>query len=220
MFKILLIEDDAKICEELCILLKRYGYDCVYSMDFTAIEAFVERERPHLILLDLNLPVFDGFYLCRRLRERSSVPIIVVTSRDSQMDELLSMNLGADDFIGKPYHPQILLARIAALLKRTYQTDSRNLEREGVRLKIDEGIISFHEKSVQLTRNELKILKLLMENAGRVLSRGEIMNELWQSDEFVDDNTLTVNIGRIRKKLEEIGVQDFLKTRRGQGYII
>ena len=220
MFKILLIEDDAKICEELCILLKRYGYDCVYSMDFTAMEAFVERERPHLILLDLNLPVFDGFYLCKRLRERSSVPIIVVTSRDSQMDELLSMNLGADDFIGKPYHPQILLARIAALLKRTYQADSRNLEREGVRLKIDEGIISFHEKSVQLTRNELKILKLLMENAGRVLSRGEIMNELWQSDEFVDDNTLTVNIGRIRKKLEEIGVRDFLKTRRGQGYII
>ncbi len=220
MAKILLIEDDKKICEELQTLFMRYGHSCIYSMDFLHVVDFVMENQPELVLLDVNLPVFDGYHICREIRKRSEVPIIIVTSRDSQMDELMSMNLGADDFVTKPYNPQILLARIGAVLKRAYAYTPQNLEHKGVVLDPGRGVVSCLGREVELTKNEGKILKLLMENKGTVISRENIMNELWQSDEFVDDNTLTVNINRLRKKLESIGVTDFLLTRRGRGYIV
>ena len=176
---------------------------------------------PHLVLLDINLPVMDGYYVCKELRKRSQVPVIIVTSRDSEVDELMSMNLGADDFVTKPYNTQILLARIASVLKRAYQVEPKNtLNHRGLELDISKSMASYAGQSAELTKNELRILHLLMRNADRIISRSEIMNDLWQSDEFIDDNTLTVNINRLRKKLEGIGVYDYLITKRGQGYMV
>lgn len=221
MYKIFIVEDDVKIRTELKILLEKYGYDCVTTEDFAHIPALVLQAKPHLVLLDINLPLFDGYQICREIRAQSALPIIIVTSRDSEMDELMSMNLGADDFITKPYHTQILLARISSVLKRCYRTEtSLTVEHNGVELDVSKSMVRHGESEAELTKNELRILHLLMENKGKILSRDDLMNDLWQSDEFVDDNTLTVNINRLRKKLEGIGVTDFLLTRRGQGYMV
>ncbi|MDR2131827.1 MAG: response regulator transcription factor, partial [Clostridiales Family XIII bacterium] len=174
---------------------------------------------PHLILLDLNLPIHDGHYLCRELRKRSKIPIIVVTSSDSEMDELMSLNLGADQFVTKPYNTRILLAKISALLSRAYDMGASGPLRHGeLTLDVGRGTLFYRGNGAELTRNELRILQLLMENQGKIVSRDDIMNALWQSDAFVDDNTLTVNINRLRRKLEAAGAKDLLKTRRGQGY--
>ena len=173
------------------------------------------------MLLDLNLPVYDGFYVCRELRKRSAVPVIVVTSRDGDADELMSMNLGADDFVAKPYNPQILLARIAAVLKRAYPEDAPNVvSYKGLEVDLGKSSARGPAGETELTKNELRILATLLQSRGRVVARDEIMNALWQSDEFVDDNTLTVNINRLRRKLESVGAADYLTTKRGQGYLI
>jgi DNA-binding response OmpR family regulator len=215
----LLIEDDKTIRQELRSLLEKYGYETMATDEFSGAVDFALAQNPHLILLDINLPFYDGFHICRELRKRSNIPIIVVTSRDSEMDELMSMNLGADHFVTKPYNTQILLAKIAALLGRAYDAGASRLIRfGGLVLDMDRSAVSFQEQSVELTKNELRILRLLMENEGRIVSRDDIMVALWQTDAFVDDNTLTVNIGRLRAKLAEIGVRDLLKTKRGQGY--
>lgn len=202
-------------------LLKKFGYDCLTSDDFAHMAEVVLKSRPQLVLLDLNLPAYDGFVLCREIRQRSRVPIIVVTSRDSDMDELMSMNLGADDFIAKPYNTQILLARIAAVIARAYPESTSNfLTYHGITVDLAKSTVSAKGGNAELTKNELRILSLLFNGRGHVISRSEIMNALWQSDEFVDDNTLTVNINRLRKKLESIGITDFLITKRGQGYLV
>ena len=217
--KILIIEDDAIIRAELKILLERYGYDTITAEDFANVAAFVIANNPHLVLLDINLPVYDGYYICREIRKISKVPVIVVTSRDSDMDELMSMNLGADDFITKPYNTQILLARISAILNRVYDTEQTNvLSFAGLTLDIGKSAVKYDVNSAELTKNELRILAMLIRKNGGIVSRDDIMNELWQSDEFVDDNTLTVNVNRLRKKLDEIGAVGILKTKRGQGY--
>ena len=221
MFKIFIVEDELTIRTELKTLLEKYGYECITTDDFTSVLSAIEATSPHLILLDINLPHFDGYHICREIRSHSQIPIIIVTSRNSDVDELMSMNLGADDFITKPYHTQILLARIAALLKRSYQTDHKSqLEHNGVILSLSDSTITAHGQTAELTKNELKILHLLMQNKGTIQSRDELINALWQTDEFIDDNTLTVNINRLRKKLESIGVTNYLKTKRGMGYIV
>lgn len=221
MVKIVIVEDDSKIRAELKVLLQKYGYTCAAPDDFQQVVEFVLKESPQLVLLDINLPLFDGYHVCRELRKRCDTPIIIVTSRESEVDELMSMNMGADDFITKPYNTQILLAHIAAILKRTYQSETvKALEYKGLKVNIAQSLAEFEGKQAELTKNELRILHLLMENKGTILSREDIMNDLWQSDEFIDDNTLTVNINRLRKKLEGIGVVDFLLTKRGQGYMI
>jgi len=219
--KIYVIEDDKTLRAELVKLLTSYGYECNYDDDFTNIISIVLSAKPDLILLDINLPYYDGYYVCREIRKISDVPIIVVTSRNNDMDELMSMNLGADDFITKPYNTQILLARIAAILKRAEpKANTNTIEHKGVTLLVSQSKISYQNDEVELTKNELKILSFLIHNAGRIVSRDELMNELWQSDEFVDDNTLTVNINRLRHKLDEIGATDYIITKRGQGYIV
>ncbi|MGG7143035.1 response regulator transcription factor [Clostridium nigeriense] len=219
--KIFIIEDDEKIRSELCTFLNRYGYETTYSLDFEHVIDEVLREKYHLILLDINLPYFDGYYICREIRKKSSVPIIVVTSRDSEVDELMSMNLGADDFITKPYNTQILLARISSLLRRTYSNkESEILEYNNLQHNLSTSEVEYKGNKIELSKNESKILYVLMKNKKKIVSRNEIIESLWESDEFVDDNTLTVNINRLRKKLEEIGAVDFLKTKRGQGYIL
>ncbi|HAK41471.1 MAG TPA: DNA-binding response regulator [Clostridium sp.] len=221
MAKIIIIEDTEIIRQELETFLTRYGYEVIAPTDFKNIMSIIEKEEPNLILLDINLPVFDGFYICREVRKTSQVPIIVVTSRDSDMDELMSMNLGADDFVTKPYNTQILLARIASIIRRTYgNSDMEIFSYKGLKYNLSTSEIEFEDKKQELTKNESKIIYVLIKNKGKIVSRDELMKCLWQSDEFVDDNTLTVNINRLRKKLEEIGAIDYLKTKRGQGYIL
>lgn len=219
--KIFIVEDEEKMVKELTLTLNKYGYSTSFSFDFEHIVDCIINDNPDLVLLDINLPYYDGFYICRELRKSSNIPIIVVTSRDSDMDELISINLGADDFITKPYNTQILLARIGALLKRTYNDstiETFKLRDLTYNLSTSEAIFSTNK--VELTKNENKILYILFQNKGKIVSRDKIIKALWQDEEFVDDNTLTVNINRLRKKLEEIGATDYLQTKRGQGYIL
>lgn len=219
--KIFIIEDEEKIRLELSTFLNRYGYETSYSTDFENIVDISLKEEPDIILLDINLPYYDGYYICREIRRKSNVPIIVVTSRNSEVDELMSMNLGADDFITKPYNTQILLARIASIIRRTYQNlDSEVFEFKGLKYNMSTSEMTFDNKKCELTKNESKILFTLMKNKERIVSRNDLMKALWQDDEFVDDNTLTVNITRLRRKLEEAGLHDVIETRRGQGYIL
>jgi DNA-binding response OmpR family regulator len=221
MQRILIVEDDRTIRQELKTLLERYGYSVLVTDDFRDVVGLALAEAPHLILLDINLPRYDGFHICRELRRESNVPIIVVTSRSSEADELMSMNLGADNFVTKPYNTDILLAKISALLNRAYDAGggaAQSLSFGDLTLDAGRSEAGFCGQSVELTKNELRILLLLIERQGNIVSREDMMEALWQTDSFVDDNTLTVNINRLRKKLGGIGASDILKTKRGQGY--
>lgn len=221
MNKVFIIEDDVKINEQLGSFLKRYGYEVATSFDFENIVDIALEENPKIILLDINLPVFDGYYICKEIRKQSNVPIIVVTSRDTEMDELISMNLGADDFITKPYNAAILLARIESIIRRVYGNNSMDIqEYNGLRYNLSTSEMEYEGNKSDLTKNESRILYTLIKNKGKIVSRSELMKYLWQNDEFVDDNTLTVNINRLRKKMEEIGANNMLTTKRGQGYIL
>ena len=221
MNKVFIIEDDVKINEQLGSFLKRYGYEVATSFDFENIVDIALAENPKIILLDINLPVFDGYYICKEIRKQSNVPIIVVTSRDTEMDELISMNLGADDFITKPYNTAILLARIESIIRRVYGNNSMEIyEYNGLRYNLSTSEMEYEGNKSDLTKNESRILYTLIKNKGKIVSRSELMKYLWQNDEFVDDNTLTVNINRLRKKMEEIGANNMLTTKRGQGYIL
>ncbi|MGE7622944.1 response regulator transcription factor [Viridibacillus sp. NPDC096237] len=222
MKKIILIEDDEIIREELQNFFIKYGYEVKAPTDFNQIIEYIESENADLILLDINLPVFDGYYICREIRKTSDVPIIMVTSRDSDVDELISMNLGADDFITKPYNAEILLARVTNILRRTsgdLKTNNILIYRD-FNLNLSNATVTYQDKSVELTKNEVKILSCLINNRGNIVKRDSLMETLWKSDYFVDDSTLTVNINRLRKKLEEIGIENPIATRRSLGYIM
>lgn len=222
MPNIMIVEDAEIIRNELKTFLSKYGYNIELVTDFKNIIQIVKDKNPDLILLDINLPVLDGHYICREIRRFSDTPIIIVTSRNSEIDELMSMNLGADDFITKPYNTQILLARIEAILKRTYgQSNSKDiLEYRGLKLNLSNGTISYNNNNMEITKNEIKILYYLIKNKGNIISRELLMNYLWNSDLYVDDNTLSVNITRLRKKLLSIGLEGAIETRRGLGYIM
>ena len=222
MTKILVVEDDHQIQQELVLLLQRNGLEAQALTSFESVPQQIVAAHPDLVLLDLNLPGIDGQQICREVRQLSNVPIIVVTSRNTDLDELMVLSLGADDFIAKPYNTQILLMHITSVLRRANSdvTTGTKLSHAGVTLDSSSCKVSANQKSVELTKNELRILSLLMQNAGTVVSRQRIQEELWQSDEFVDDNTLTVNISHLRNTLASIGVEDFVMTRRGLGYII
>ena len=222
MTKILVVEDDHQIQQELVLLLQRNGFEAQALTSFESVPQQIIAAHPDLVLLDLNLPGIDGQQICREVRQLSNVPIIVVTSRNTDLDELMVLSLGADDFIAKPYNTQILLMHITSVLRRANSdvTTGTKLSHAGVTLDSSSCKVSANQKSVELTKNELRILSLLMQNAGTVVSRQRIQEELWQSDEFVDDNTLTVNISHLRNTLASIGVVDFVMTRRGLGYVI
>ena len=222
MTKILVVEDDHQIQQELVLLLQRNGFEAQALTSFESVPQQIIATHPDLVLLDLNLPGIDGQQICREVRQLSNVPIIVVTSRNTDLDELMVLSLGADDFIAKPYNTQILLMHITSVLRRANSdvTTGTKLSHAGVTLDSSSCKVSANQKSVELTKNELRILSLLMQNAGTVVSRQRIQEELWQSDEFVDDNTLTVNISHLRNTLASIGVEDFVMTRRGLGYVI
>lgn len=222
MEKIIIIEDDEIIREELKNFLSKYGYEIVAPTSFDNVVQFILNENANLVLLDINLPIFDGYYICREVRKKSDIPIIIVTSKDSDMDELMSMNLGADDFVTKPYNTQILLARIAALLKRSGSNTATSniLTYKDFQLNLSNATIIYNEKEIELTKNEVKILSYLINHKGEIVSRELLMEYLWSTEYFVDDSTLTVNITRLRKKLEEIGIENVIETRRGLGYIM
>ena len=221
MSKIIIIEDTEKIREELKTFLIRYGYEVVALTNFENIINDTLKVEPDLILLDINLPVTDGYYICREIRKSSDVPIIVVTSRDNEMDELMSMNLGADDFITKPYNTQILLARIENILRRVHGvTNQDTIAYNGLTLNLLNGSVTYNDQTAELTKNELKILSCLIKNKGKIVSRDDLMDFMWNADAFVDDNNLSVNVTRLRKKLEGLGMRKNIETRRGLGYIL
>lgn len=222
MARLFIVEDDASLRENLVRMLKLKGHECLCCESFAnaAVEALAAC--PDCILLDLSLPGAYGHEICRSIRQGSNVPIIVLTSSDSEFDEVMSMNVGADDYVVKPYRPAALLARIDRALARRLRRPGRGrLEHGGVSLDPVRAEVSYRGKSVELSRNELLILRILMENASSIISRSELMDELWQTDAFVDDNTLTVNVNRLRRSLQSAGVpDDFITTRRGLGYVI
>lgn len=217
--KIYIVEDEAPIRAELTTLLEKYGYSCESNTNFENIAECVIKSESNLVLLDINLPFQDGFTVCRDIRKQSDIPIIVLTSRNTDFDELLSLNIGADDFISKPYNAQVLIARIQKILKRTYEVQVNSvLFHKGLTINLLKATMSYNELEIELTKNELGILRLLVLNKGNVIPRDAIIDELWQSEEFIDENTLNVNIVRLRKKLSEIGLSDYLETKRGLGY--
>lgn len=217
--KIFVVEDETEICKELSVLLRKYGYAYESSTDFAHITDHILKAEADLVLLDINLPYQDGYTICREIRKQSDIPIIVLTSRNTDFDELMSLNIGADDFISKPYNAQVLIARIQKILKRTYEAQVNSvLIHKGLTINLLKATASYGDKEVDLTKNELGILRLLVVNKGNVIPRDAIIDELWQSDEFIDENTLNVNIVRLRKKLSEIGAPDYLETKRGLGY--
>lgn len=221
MEQIFIVEDETKLKNELFTLLERNGYKCITSDDYENIIDTIIKSHPDLLLLDLNLPVYDGFYICKEIRKKSDIPIIVVTSSKSDLDELDILNLGADDFITKPFNPRILLAHISSVLKRVYgHTKSLTIVHNGAMLDVLKSKVSHRGQTAELTKNELGILKILMENKGNIIPRNAIISSLWDMAEFVEDSTLTVNINRLRKKLEDIGLDDYLITKRGQGYMV
>ena len=219
MQKKLIVEDDEKLRHELEIFLIRNGYQSCGLEHFERTLDDMLQEDASLILLDINLPNVDGEYILKEFRKVSDIPVIMITSRDSEMDELLSMHYGADHYVTKPFNTQILLAKIRAVLKRTNNSAMQErMDCGRFVLNFSKSRIEKEENMVELTANELKIMKCLGKKKGNIVSREEIMNELWDSDAFIDDNTLTVNVTRIRKKLEEIGLEDVIVTKRGQGY--
>ena len=223
MARIFVVEDDASLRDELMRLLELQGHTPLTSTAFDRVADDVLAEVPDCVILDLKLPGTGGHTVCRDLRRASQVPIIMLTSSDSEFDEVMSMNVGADDSVVKPYRPAALLARIDRALARSGSADSarRQLERDGVLLDPVRAEVSYRGKTVELSRNELLILRILMENAGSIISRSELMDELWQTDAFVDDNTLTVNVNRLRRSLQSAGIpDDFITTRRGLGYVV
>ncbi len=220
MQKILIVEDEVKIREELATFLKNNGYDILTVNDFNNTLEDILSKDVDLILLDINIPGINGMHLCREIRKKKNVPIMIVTSRNNEIDELICMNFGADDFITKPYNLQILLAHMEAILKRSKPEISHVLKYEGMVVNLSKGVLEYVGKTVLLTKNELSILAYLLENRGSVVSRDDLISFLWDSEVFIDDNTLTVNITRLRKKLEEIGFKNVIETRRGWGYII
>jgi DNA-binding response OmpR family regulator len=217
----MIIEDHKKIRDELAIFLAQNGYDISAPERFDDIIAMILETAPLLVLLDINLPVADGYHICRELRKQSDVPVIVVTSRDTEMDELIAMNLGADDFVTKPYNTQILLARIATVLKRVYRdTTPDRLFGEGFAVNLPKSALEVGDKAYELTKNEVKIMSCLFEKKGAIVGRDELMRYLWDSELFIDDNTLTVNVNRLRRKLDEAGLDGVIETRRGRGYVM
>ncbi|CEO05165.1 two component transcriptional regulator [[Clostridium] sordellii] len=222
MFTIMIIDDNEQLQNEIGNLLIANRYNIIKPKEFNNIPKLINEENTDLILLDINLPQDDGFKICTEIRSFSQVPIIFITSRNTNIDELMAITLGGDDFITKPYNTQILLARINSILKRVYPDDKNMdvVEYNDVKLNILSSTIEHNGNVCELTKNELKIFHYLLMNKGKIVSRVDIMEHLWDSSLFVNDNTLTVNITRIRTKIEEIGVSDFIKTKRGQGYII
>lgn len=222
MFKILIVDDSQIIASSLKKDFEKWGYEVVLVEDFERVFDLFKEENPSLVVMDIGLPYFDGYHWTRKIRDISNVPIIFLSSKEDTMNKIMAMEMGADDFVTKPFEPELLTAKVKALLRRTYdyKQGSDKLEKNGLILDLKSMQASFKGKSIDLSKNEFKILETLMVNAGKVISRDKLMTALWSTDIFIDDNTLTVNISRLRKSLEGLGVKDFIKTKVGKGYYV
>lgn len=222
MYKIMIVEDDSVIANQMSKFLYTWDYHVEIATDLRNVMNDFSNIRPDLVFMDITLPYKNGYYWCEEIRKVSKVPIIFISSASDNMNIVMAMNAGADDYIAKPFDLQVLVAKLQALLRRTYDFANQMnfLEYEGVRLNIGNNVVIYEDKSVELTKNEGKILKILLEHKGEIVERDTLMEYLWQTDCYVDDNTLSVNVNRLRKTLEEIGICDFIKTKKGIGYII
>ena len=222
MYRILIIEDDDTIAKNIAAHFNRWNYETMQIADFKNImEEFLKFD-PQLVLLDIGLPFYNGFYWCQKIRKISKVPILFLSSMNDNMNIVMAMNMGGDEFIEKPFDLNVLTAKVQALLRRSYsfQGNGNVLEYEGMILNLNDASFSYKEKNISLTKNEFRILQMLMENAGKIIARDDIIARLWESDEFIDDNTLTVNVARLRKKLENAGMENWIRTKKGIGYYL
>lgn len=222
-YRIYLVEDDEMLAEEIDRLLKKWGYDVLIAKMFDNILDEFMAIQPHVILMDVNIPSFDGFHWCKKIREISGVPIIYISSRDSSMDVIMGMNNGGDDYLSKPFDNAVLVAKLQAIIRRTYEysfREPRVLRCQGLTVHLDEALASYNNKKIELTKNELKILILLIENQGKIVTREALMRSLWDDEIYVNENTLTVNVNRVRFKLEELGLKSLITTKKGMGYVI
>lgn len=222
MYRILIVEDDRLIASSIREGLKKWGYDAHIIEDFEKVLESFHQLQPHLVLMDVKLPYYDGYSWCRQIRQTSKVPILFVSSALENLNIIMAVQMGADDYVTKPFEIELLEAKIRALLRRTYDFagSTEILEHEGICLNTQEMTVSYEGQSRELTKNEFRILEALLQQKGGVISRDELMNRLWQSDLYIDDNTLTVNVTRLRQSLREIGLEDCIKTKRGVGYYV
>lgn len=222
MYNILIVEDDLTIANTLKSHLVKWGYNVKYVRDFKKVTEHFNEFKPHIVLLDVMLPFFNGFHWCNEIRKISKVPIMFISSASDNMNIVMAMNMGGDDFIVKPFDLNVLTAKIGAILRRAYslQEQVHEIEHRGVLLNLNDTTLTYNDTKIELTKNDYRIMQLLMDNIGKVVSREEIMQHLWESDQFIDDNTLTVNITRLRKKLSEAGLDNFIKTKKGMGYMV
>ncbi len=222
MYKILIVEDDSVIARSIQKQLSAWGLEVECADDFRQVMTCFARFQPHLVLLDLSLPFYNGFHWCEEIRKISQIPVIFISSASDQMNMVMAMTRGADDFVAKPFDMQVLVAKVQAMLRRAYSfgNPAPLVEHKGAILNLSDGSLFYQGENLELTKNEFRILKLLMENHGNVVSRETIMEKLWESDSFIDDNTLTVNVTRLRRKLETIGMKEFIQTKKGVGYLV
>lgn len=222
MYKILIVEDDRTIAENLAAHLRRWNYEVEYAEDFKNVMEQFGRFEPQLVLLDIVLPFYNGFYWCQEIRKLSNVPIIFLSSANDNMNIVMAMNMGGDEFIEKPFDLGVVTAKIQAVLRRVYSLQGavNIMDYQGLLLNLGDATVTFQGGKLELTKNEFRILQILMENAEKIVSRDEIIARLWESDEFIDDNTLTVNVARLRKKLESLGAKDLIRTKKGVGYFL
>ncbi len=220
MYRIFIVEDDRGIAEAIGRQLKMWNLEGICVQDFSNVLTEFTQNQPHLVLMDIALPFYNGYYWCGEIRKLSTVPILFISSASDNMNMVMAMNMGADDFIAKPFDQNVLLAKIQAMLRRTYDFSASVpvLEHRGAFLNTGDNSLTWKEQKIGLTKNEYRILLVLMENKGKVVSREKIMEKLWETDSFVDENTLTVNVNRLRKKLEGAGLEDFITTKFGVGY--
>ena len=222
MYKILIVEDDNTIAERLASHLKKWNYKTVCVRDFKNVMEEFKKTDPQLVILDIGLPFYNGFYWCQEIRKVSKVPVLFLSSASDNMSIIMAVNMGGDDFIAKPFDLNVLTAKVQALLRRTYEFAGATnlLEHKGAILNKENGILTYQGEKIELTKNEWRILQVLMEHKGKAVSRDTLMMRLWESDSFIDDNTLTVNVTRLRRKLEEIGLSDYIQTKKGVGYLL
>ena len=222
MFKIFVVDDSKIISEKLKEELEKWGFEIILVDDFEKVIDIFKKENPDLVVMDIGLPYYDGYFWTRKIRDLSNVPIIFLSSKEDTMNKIMAMEMGADDFVSKPFDLDLLIAKIKALLRRTYDYKDNldRLELRGLVLDLKSMTVSFCDKSIDLSKNEFKILETLMVNKGNVVSRDKLMTSLWSTDIYIDDNTLTVNISRLRKSLAGLGVDNFIKTKQGLGYYV
>lgn len=222
MYRVFIAEDDRGIADALAKHLEKWGLEVRCAEDFSGVAEEVFAFSPHIVLMDISLPFYNGYHWCTEIRRVSSVPIIFISSASDNMNIVMAMNMGGDDFIAKPFDLSVITAKIQAMLRRTYDFAGTAglMEHRGAALNTSDAVLTYNGEKIDLTKNEYRILQLLMENKGKIVSRESLMNRLWETDSYVDENTLSVNVARLRKKLEKAGLENFIATKVGMGYIV